>query len=64
MNFRGCEAISNNFHAGRPSTSINVEIISKIGKIIRSDQRMTIKRLSNDCDIFYELCQIILRGKF
>lgn len=56
------EAIYDDSHAGRFSTSRNVEMVPPdVQEIVRRlGRRMTIRELTGECYIFYGSCQTVL----
>jgi len=49
--------------SGRPSTSINDDNVAKVNALVRSDRRLTIREMAEECNISFGSCQEILTEK-
>jgi len=46
--------------SGRPSTSRNEEMFTKVRKIVRNNKRLTVREIADDCGISVGSCDAIL----
>ena len=59
----GRESIEDDHRSGRPSTSTDDVHVSQIDQVVHSNHRLTIREMSDDCDIIsFRSCQRILTG--
>jgi hypothetical protein len=49
----GEETVEDEPHSGRPSTSMNTEIIEKVRQLVRADWRITLHEVANEVGISY-----------
>ena len=56
----GRTSVGSDPHSGRPSTSRNEEIIAKVRTVVRSDRRLTVREIVDDCGISVGSCDAIL----
>ena len=47
-------------HLGRPSTSRNEEVITKVRKIVHNNRRLTVREIADNCGISMGSCNAIL----
>ena len=56
----GRTSVESDPHSGRPSTSRNEEMIAKVTTIVRSNRRLTVQEIADDCGISVGSCDAIL----
>jgi len=56
----GRTSVESNPRSGRPSTSRNKEMIAKVRTIVRSNGRLTLREIADDCGISVGSCDAIL----
>jgi len=56
----GCESVEDRERSGRPSTSKTQENVERVSEMIRSNRRLTIRRISEDLNISCGSVQNIL----
>jgi len=56
----GCKSVEDEGKSGRPSTSKTQENVERIGEMIRSNRRLTIREISDAMNISYGSIQNIL----
>ena len=56
----GRNSIESDLRSGRPSTSRNEEMIAKVRTNVRSNRRLTVQEIADDCGISVGSCNAIL----
>ena len=56
----GRESVEDDHRSGRPSISTDASHVSLVDELVHSNRRLTIREMSDDCDISFGSCQSIL----
>jgi transposase len=60
----GCESVESEERSGRSSTSKSQENIERVSEMIRSNRRMTIKKVSEDLNVSFGSVQKYFNNRF
>ncbi|GFS94458.1 protein GVQW3 [Trichonephila clavipes] len=55
------QSVNSDPHSGRPSTSRNEDKIAQVKAVVRSDRRLTVREIAQECHISIGSCDEILR---
>ena len=56
----GRESVEDDHRSGRPSTSTDDFHVNQVNELVRSNRRLTVREMADDCDISFGSCQTIL----
>ena len=56
----GRELVEDDHRSGRPSTSTDDFHVNQVNELVRSNRRLTVREMADDCDISFGSCQTIL----
>ncbi|GFW66793.1 protein GVQW3 [Trichonephila clavipes] len=57
----GCQSVNSDSRSERPSTSPNEDKIAQVTAVVRSDHRLTVREIAQECHISVGSCDEILR---
>ncbi|GFT50727.1 protein GVQW3 [Trichonephila clavipes] len=57
----GRQSMNSNPHSGRPSTSSNEDKIAQVKAVVRSERRLTVREIAQECHISEGSCDEIFR---
>ncbi|GFV50540.1 HTH_48 domain-containing protein [Trichonephila clavipes] len=57
----GRQSVNSDSRSGRPSTSRNEDKIAQVKAVVRSDRRLTVREIAQECHISVGSCDEILR---
>jgi hypothetical protein len=55
----GCTSVASDKHSGHPPSSRNDEVLVKVLDLVREDQRLTIREVTEEVGVYFCSCQSI-----